>query len=116
MHGILLMNDKQIVSVFDKCVNVDWTALWKVIGTKTSHTVCCDDHESLLIVIADNQGDMHLNTIEHPEAEEYCRRGFSSPTFRARTFAGGGRNERVRIALALLALAIVEDTSDTYDK
>lgn len=99
-------------SVFDSCVKVDWEKLWKSIGTKAAHTVECDDRESILTVIADNQGDMHLDMIRHPMAER-CGGGFGSPTFRARTFAGGGQHERIRIALALLALAIVEDIPNT---
>lgn len=71
----------------------------------------CDDRESILTLIADNQGDLHMDMVKHPMADA-CGGGFGSPTFRARTFAGGGNHERVRIALALLALAIVEDVEN----
>lgn len=52
-----------------------------------------------------------MDMVKHPMADA-CGGGFGSPTFRARTFAGGGNHERVRIALALLALAIVEDVEN----
>ena len=95
-------------STFDRCVRMDWTAFWKAIGTREAHSAECDDRESILTVIADGQGDMHMDMIRHPKAHE-CGGGFGTPTFRARTFQGGGRCERIRIALALLALAISED-------
>ena len=101
-------------SVFDSCVKPDWTRLWESVKTNTEYSVECDDRESILTVVADNQGDIHLYLIRHPKAEE-CGGGFGGPTFRARTFAGGGRNERIRIALSLLALAITEDVPITED-
>ena len=95
-------------SVFDRCVNIDWPTVWKAIGTRKGHRAECDDRESLLTVIPDEQGDMHMDMIRHPMAEK-CGGGFGTPTFRARTYVGGGRCERIRIALVLLALAISED-------
>ena len=104
--------DKPSDSVFDRCVKIDWEAVWKAIGTRSAHQAECDDRESLLTVIADDQGDLHMDMIRHPKAIE-CGGGFGTPTFRARTFAGGGRCERIRTALALLALAISEDQPPT---
>lgn len=49
-------------------------------------------------------GDMHLFLDAHPRGDS-----LGCPSFRARTWAGGGRMERVRVALLLLALAIKED-------
>lgn len=99
-------------SVFDRCVRVDWPELWRAIGTRTAHRAECDDRESVLTVIADDQGDLHVDMRRHPMARD-CGGGFGSPTFRARTFTGGGRCERIRTALALLALAISEDQPNT---
>lgn len=95
-------------SVFDRCVKIDWPALWASIGTRRAHSAECDDREGLLSVLASEDGYLHLALDPHPMAAE-CGGGFGSPTFRARTFAGGGRGARIRAALALLALAILED-------
>jgi len=102
------MSEEQKDSVFDRCVNIDWPEYWKIVGTHHGHRAECDDRESLLTVWADPQGDMHVDILRHPMAE-HCGGGFGVPSFRARTFQGGGRCERIRIALALLALAIAED-------
>ena len=93
-------------SLFDRAVKVDWEKLWAKVGTQRNHTVECDDAEGYLRVIASCDGDFHL-TLDHGRNQTSFQ-----PTFRARTFQGGGRNERVRRALALLALAIAEDTEN----
>ena len=93
-------------SLFDQAVKVNWEKLWANVGTQRNHTVECDDAESFLRVIASCDGDFHL-TLDHGRNQTGMQ-----PTFRARTFQGGGRNDRVRKALALLALAIAEDTEN----
>jgi hypothetical protein len=90
-------------SAFDAMVTPDWPTIWAKIGTQVGHKVECDDAESFMRVIASRDGDMHL-VLDH--GRNQCG---MTPTFRARTFQGGGRNDRVRLALAMLALAIVED-------
>ena len=95
-------------SAFDAMVTPCWNAIWDRLGTKVQHQAECDDRESIMTVVIDDQGDAHLDLMRHPKAVE-CGGGFGSPTFRARTFQGGGRSERVRLALILLALAITED-------
>jgi hypothetical protein len=95
-------------SAFDRMVTPDWQKIWSEIGTRMGHQVECDDRESFMTVIIDDQGDAHLEVTRQSKARE-CGGGFGNPTFRARTYQGGGRNERVRLALILLALAIVED-------
>lgn len=90
-------------SAFDAMVTPDWPTIWAKIGTQVGHKVECDDAESFMRVIASRDGDMHL-VLDHGRNQLGM-----TPTFRARTFQGGGRNDRVRLALAMLALAIVED-------
>lgn len=97
-------------SLFDRSVKVDWEKLWAKVGTQRNHTVECDDAEGFMRVIASCDGDFHL-TLDHGRNQT----GFQ-PTFRARTFQGGGRNDRVRKALALLALAIAEDTENAQNE
>lgn len=113
MSGVI--SDKQNDSVFDRCVNIDWPSYWKIVRPLTGHSAECDDRESILTVAADNQGDMHIDIVRHPMATE-CGGGYGIPSFRARTFQGGGRCERIRIALALLALAIAEDQPNSDKK
>lgn len=84
-------------------VKIDWASLWESIGTMNSHEVECDDREGVITVMSDSMGDLRLWLSEGSQPST------GIPSFRARTFGGGGRNERVRIALALLALAITED-------
>lgn len=91
-------------SAFDKMVRVDWPELWRIVETMNPHRIQCDDREGEVVVIPDKMGDIHLS-LEPCEGMTGAR-----PSFRARTYGGGGRNERVRIALALLALAIEEDS------
>jgi hypothetical protein len=90
-------------SKFDKMVNVEWPVLWETVKTMDSHMVECDDAEGLLTVMADSMGDFHMWLTPGRNMTGL------SPSFRARTTGGGGRYERIRIALALLALAIAED-------
>lgn len=92
-------------SAFDKMVRVNWPELWNRVKTDSPHLIGCDDREGTLVVIPDRMGDLHI-CIEPCQGMLGAR-----PSFRARTFSGGGRNERVRIALALLALAIEEDNA-----
>jgi len=92
------------LSTFDKITeNLNWQEIWEKTDTNKLHTIECDDAESFMSVGASCDGDFHL----------ILDRGRNQigmhPSFRARTFDGGGRNERVRIALALLTLAIIED-------
>ena len=90
-------------SLFDKLVKMDWQKLWEKVETGKHHTIECDDAESYMTVAASCDGDLHL----------WLDKGRNScginPSFRARTFDGGGRSERVRQALLLLAVAIIED-------
>jgi len=97
-------------SLFDKIIgNFSHNQeVWNKIGTRIMHSCECDDAEGFLKVGASPDGDLHLSVSPHPNAlgMHYG--------FRARTYLGGGRNERVRKALMLLALAIKED-SETKD-
>ena len=90
-------------SVFDSMVTPDWPRIWDRIGTCRQHTAECDDAESYMQLVASNDGDMFL-TLDRGR-NQHCMH----PSFRARTFCGGGHHDRVRLALAMLALAIAED-------
>ena len=93
-------------SAFDRMVKIDWASLWSAIGTNHLHQIECDDAEGFLNVGASRDGDMHLSLdggrLQHGP----------SPSFRARTHQGGGRHERTRKALALLALAMLADKQE----
>jgi hypothetical protein len=96
---------KNTESLFNKLTESLWhTDIWSRVQGMENYQVECDDREGTLAVVIDHQGDAHLK-VWPTERTTYGM----SPTFRARTFAGGGRNERTRIALILLALAIKED-------
>lgn len=98
------MNPKKTDSVFDEATgNFDFHAIFEKIGTQQMHRCECDDADGVLTVGASLDGDMWLALYEHP------RQLSMLPGFRARTWQGGGRKERVRKALMLLALAVVED-------
>lgn len=61
-----------------------------------------DDAQGNLTVIFGNDGDAHIKTNTDPV---YA-------SVRLRTFAGGGRNHRSRIAVMILALAIKLDNEE----
>jgi len=93
-------------SDFEKMFKIDWPKIWEKIGANCLHTVERDDAEGYMNVGATCDGDFHLSL-------EKGRNQYGiSPSFSARTFNGGGMNEKVRTALALLALAIVEDAEE----
>lgn len=89
-------------SVFDQCVNMDYSKIFDRIMEPQSAT--CDDREGVLTVTVALDGDLHLWVKSTPQTTMKF-----SPSFRARTVGGGGRNQRIRDALMLLALAINED-------
>ncbi len=93
-------------SLFDKFVEIDWNELWEKVSTHRRYVVECDDREGILSVVASCDGDFHM-AIDKGSGQLR-----PTPSFRSRTFIGGGRNERIRKALALLALAINEDTEN----
>lgn len=97
-------------SSFDSMVKINWQKLWDKVGTVKRHKIECDDAEGYLSIVAAMDGDMHLS-LDKGRMQSHL-----TPTFRARTFIGGGRNQRVRTALALLALAIVEDCEENKVK
>lgn len=90
-------------SIFDKIVNVDWKIMFDGIKPMQGVIAECDDSEGVLDVILSIDGDMHLSLTPHPNGTGLM------PGFRSRTWSGGGRNERTRIALLLLAHAIKDD-------
>lgn len=94
-------------SAFDRMVKIDWATLWSAIGTNHLHQLECDDAEGFLNVGASRDGDMHLSL-----DKGRLQHGFS-PSFRARTHQGGGRHERTRKAMALLALAVLADKQES---
>ena len=95
---------KKTLSIFDKITeNLDWKEVWEKIETNKLYSIECDDAESFMNVGPSCDGDFHLSL------EKGRNQHGIHPSFRATTFGGGGRNERVRIALALLTLAIIED-------
>ena len=96
------MKDKK--SVFDQMVKVDWGKLWPQLTVMQQYEVDCDDGQGILVVTPALDGDLHVWLDEHERADS-----IGDKSYRARTFAGGGRNERVRKALLMLALAIKED-------
>lgn len=98
-------------SVFDKLVNMDWGKLWPEIKAMESYSVDCDDAQGSITVICARDGDLHLMMDDHERMDSK-----GNPGFRARTYGGGGRNERVRRALLLLALAIKEDADPNIDE
>lgn len=99
-------NEKQNNSLFDEFVSIEWEKLWEKVNTDGRYTVECDDAESYMHVALSCDGDVHL--MLDRGRNQY---GFQ-PTFRSRTFGGGGRNHRVRKALLMLALAIEEDNEE----
>ena len=99
-------------SVFDKAVNIDWEALWKLVPHDYGQTgenvrFICDDAGGVLRMIVGPDGDVHLGVDEYPNARECGHIG--PPNIRIRTFQGGGHSHRVRKAALLLMLAIIED-------
>lgn len=100
------MNDA--AKLFDKLVKLPFQEVFKEVDTMTRYDIRCDDGDGLLSVVLSLDGDMHAAIDEAPNRRELYHYGPVS--FRARTFIGGGRNERVRQALLLLALAIKADS------
>lgn len=93
------------MSLFDSSVKIDWPAIWDAVGeTNCLPRIECDDCEGWLSVGPSCDGDFHLKV--WPGRHQ---KGMS-PSFRSRTFQGGGHNHKVRTALALLTLAIIEDS------
>ena len=93
-------------SLFDQQVFMDWPAVWARLNSEMAPVAESDDGEGTLCVREDASGDMHL--VVYPGLNQRA----ILPSFRARTKVGGGHHERIRTALALLALAIVEDTEE----
>jgi hypothetical protein len=92
--------------LFDRVVdNPPHSELWKHIGDRIGHEFKCDDQCGLLTIMAGPDGDMHAFM---SKGDSDCH--FGPPAVRARTFGGGGRSERVRVALMLLAVAIEADS------
>jgi hypothetical protein len=77
------------------------------VNSTDVYRIECDDGAGVLSVCLGVDGDMHATVYPGPRAEELGH--FGSPGYRARTHTGGGRCERVRKALLLLALAIKAD-------
>ena len=108
MHHV---NKKKNSGVFNKLINCDWTLIWSKIKSMKSYRSECDDGQGILNVVSSLDGDMHLFLTPHSRADDPY-----SQSFRARTWCGGGRNERTRVALMLLAIAIQEDEElDDYE-
>ena len=111
------MNKKK-AGVFNNIVNCDWPLIWSKIEQMKFYKTDCDDGQGTLGVCCSVDGDMYLSLRDHPRMDTP-----RNPSFRARTFQGGGRQDRTRIALMLLAIAIQEDEeidfyadyTDTYD-
>lgn len=93
--------------LFDKITaKLPFPEMWEHVGDRQGHEFRCDDRCGVLVVLAGPDGDMHAG-IQPGDSD--CH--FGSPGIRARTHTGGGRSERVRRALMLLALAIKADTT-----
>jgi hypothetical protein len=101
------MSEEKKESLFDRLVTMDWQALWEVVETMEFTNIECDDAEGWLSVCASCDGDLHLSVYPNEKGSR-----IGSPSFRARTYDGGGRHERVRQALLLLAVAIKEDQEE----
>lgn len=93
-------------STFDSLVKLQWETILSAIRPDEWQSFSCDDAEGQLNIVIDNMGDVHLHILPGQQMLG------SSPSIRARTFGGGGRSERVRCALILLALAIKEDRKE----
>lgn len=98
-------------SVFDSLVDMSWGKIWSEISSDCSYTAECDDGQGVLDIVCTFDGDLHLFVSPHPRMNI-----IGNPSFRARTYFGGGKQERVRRALILLALAIKEDTDPEIDE
>lgn len=72
------------------------------VDTKNVYQVKDDDAQGCLTVCFGEDGDAHIQTLMEP----------SYVSLRARTYAGGGRNLRTRMAIMFLALAIKLDNEE----
>lgn len=93
-------------STFDGLVKMQWEKVWAAVKPNEWQSFSCDDAEGNLNIVIDPMGDVHMHLLPGRQMTG----GF--PTIRARTWGGGGRSERVRCALILLALAIKEDRKE----
>lgn len=74
-----------------------------------SQSLRCDDGQGLLSVTLAVDSDVHASVTALPSSDfEFM------PSFRCRTYAGGGRNEKTRMALLILMLAMKEDAAQYH--
>lgn len=93
---------------FDKITKgFPYQEVYQHVTSADAYRVECDDGAGVLSVCLGVDGDMHAAVWEGPRADALGH--FGLPAYRARTYTGGGRCERVRMALMLLALAIKAD-------
>jgi hypothetical protein len=98
----------QAAKLFDKLLpenKFPHQELWPIVGDRAAHEAKCDDRCGIMTVMAGPDADMHIFL---KEGDSDCH--FGPPAVRIRTFNGGGRRERVRRALMILALAIEADS------
>lgn len=95
--------DKLLSKFVSECYHTDFKSQ-QVYSTE------CDDAQGVLGVMSACDGDMHLFMSNHPRMDN-----MGNPSFRSRTWFGGGRNERTRLALAILACAINHDKESEYE-
>lgn len=81
-----------------------YSEAYAIIGDREVHEFLCDDRCGVLTVTVGPDGDLWAGM---HEGDSDCH--FGPPGVRARTYSGGGRSERVRQALMLLAVAMVAD-------
>lgn len=99
------MNAAELFDQITKGEKLPWPELWEHVGDRVRHSFRCDDRCGVLTVLAGPDGDMWAGM---DKGDSDCH--FGPPGIRARTYIGGGRSERVRRALMLLALAIKADS------
>jgi hypothetical protein len=96
------MPPKPAPSLFDEVTKgFNYQKMFAKMGDKQVR-LPCDDRNGELAVMLAVDGDMHLAV--YPASQTQLQ-----PGFRARTYGGGGRHERVRKALMILAVAMIED-------
>jgi len=89
-------------SLFDKVTEgFNYQEMFAKMGEDPVRLLCDDRNGELMVMLAVD-GDMHLAV--YPASQTQLQ-----PGFRARTYGGGGRHERVRKALMILAVAMLED-------
>ena len=90
-------------SAFESVTSIDWATIWSKVRPETQYSAECDDAEGYLNVIVSREGDVFL-TIDRG-----ANQAGMHPSFRSRTHGGGGHKEKIRQALLILAMAIIED-------